>query len=243
MSKYEKQLEIADEERESLISSLELANGMKEILETNLRRTEEELKARKVEFDYLQEQIKMMKEIENKKQEQRDAEIDEIKDLHKEISTARNTRTDLETDISLTKQELRKSSERELKLSHAMESLKDRVAELNRELAVSKEKERKMTELIENLQTRRLKGEEEMRMLSVRDISSVMQKNKELIEKTEKYAAEKNNLEDKLGRMLHDRDLLMHRVKQLEGQLTKLKTTQISSQQTVSFEKVYCDYN
>ncbi|XP_020284219.1 A-kinase anchor protein 9-like isoform X3 [Pseudomyrmex gracilis] len=242
ISKYEKQLEIADEERESLISSLELANGMKEILETNLRRTEEELKAREVEFDYLQKQIKMMKDTENKKQEQRDAEVVEVKNLHKEISTARDTRTDLETDISLTKQEFKKYSERELKFSRAIESLKERVAELNKELTVSKEKERKMIELIENLQTRRLKGEEDMRMLSARDISSVMQKNKELIEKIEKYGVEKNNLEDKLGRMLHDRDLLMHRVKQLEGQLMKLKTTQISSQQTVSFERLQTFY-
>lgn len=236
-------MEIADEERESLISSLELANGMKEIFEANLRRTEEELKAREVECDCLQKRMKMMREIESKKQEQRDAEMDDVQDLRKEINTARDTRMDLEADRSLAKQEIKMSSERELKLSRALESLKGRAAELSRELAVSQENERRMKELIENVQPS-LKAaaerEEEMKLLlSARDIPSVLQRNKELIETIEKYAAERNNLEDKLGRMRHDRDLLMHRVKQLEGQVTKLKATQISGQQsTVPFDRV-----
>lgn len=235
-------MEIADEERESLISSLELANGMKEIFEANLRRTEEELKAREVECDCLQKRMKMMREIESKKQ--RDAEMDDVKDLRKEINnTGRDTRMDLEADRSLAKQDIKMSSERELKLSRAVESLKGRAAELSRELAVSQENERRMKELIENVQPS-LKAaaerEEEMKLLlSARDIPSVLQRNKELIETIEKYAAERNNLEDKLGRMRHDRDLSMHRVKQLEGQVTKLKATQISSQQSaVPFERV-----
>ncbi|XP_024874873.1 synaptonemal complex protein 1-like [Temnothorax curvispinosus] len=49
MSKYEKKLEIAMEEQERLISSLALTNELKEILEADLWRTTEELRAREQE--------------------------------------------------------------------------------------------------------------------------------------------------------------------------------------------------
>lgn len=219
MSKYEKQLEIAMEEQERLISSLALTNGLKEILEADLRRTTEELKAREDNCNYLQKQLKMLTENMN----QRDVELKEIKELRKEINVARQIRIELETDINRARQELKESSNRELKLAHTVDSLKQRDTELNTRLAVSKEKERRLKDLIEN----------------VKNVpASVVQKTKELSELIEKYVVEKSNLEDKISKLRADRELLTQRVKLLEGQLKKLKPTQTSSQQMIPIERV-----
>lgn len=221
MGKYEKQLEIAMEEQERLISSLALTNGLKEILEADLRRTTEELKVREEDCSYLQKQMKML--TENKKQDQRDVELEEIKELRREINIAREVRMRLEADINRVKQELKESSNRELKLMRTIDSFKEQAAELNATLAVSRDKERKLKDLIEN----------------AKDIpATFMQKIKELSEKIEKYAVEKSNLEDKIGRLRVDRELLTQRVKLLDEQLKRLKTTQPSDQQMVSIERV-----
>ncbi|XP_018057885.1 PREDICTED: A-kinase anchor protein 9-like isoform X4 [Atta colombica] len=221
MSKYEKRLEIATEEQERLISSLALTNGLKEILEADLRRTAEELKAREEHCNYLQEQVKML--TENMKHGQRNAEFDEIKELRREINDAREIRIELETDINRARQELKESSNRELKLTRTVDSLKERETELNMRLAISKEKERKFKDLIEN----------------TKDVpTNFMQKIKELSETVEKYAIENSNLDDKIGRMRTDRELSMQRVKLLEGQLKKLKNTHASSQQTIPIERL-----
>lgn len=221
MSKYEKKLEIATEEQERLISSLALTNGLKEILEADLRRTTEELKAREEDCNYLQKQLKML--TESKKEDQRDAELDEIKDLRREINIAREVRMELEANIDRAKQELKESSNREIKLVRTMDALKERETELNTRLTISKEKERKLKDLIEN----------------VKDVpTNFRQKIKELSETIEKYAVDKSNLEDKIGKMRTHREMLSQRVKLLEGQLKKLKTTQASSQQMVPIERV-----
>lgn len=221
MSKYEKQLEIATEEQERLISSLALTNGLKEILETDLRRTVEELKAREEHCNYLQKQLKLL--TENKKQDQRDSELEKIKELSREINIAREVRIELEADINRARQELKESSNRELKLLRTVDSLKKRETELNAKLDISKEKEKKLKDLIEN----------------AKDIpTNFMQKIKELSETVEKYAVEKSNLEDKIGKLRTDREFLRQRVKLFEGQLKKLKTTQSSSQQMISIERV-----
>ncbi|XP_018308232.1 A-kinase anchor protein 9 isoform X3 [Mycetomoellerius zeteki] len=221
MSKYEKQLEIATEEQERLISSLALTNGLKEILEADLRRTAEELKAREEHCNYLQEQVKML--TENMKQDQRDAELDEIKELRREINNAREIRIELETDINRARQELKESSSQEQKLMRIVDSLKERETDLCMRLAISKERERKFKDLIEN----------------AKDVpTNFMQKIKELSETVEKYAIENSNLEDKIGRMRTDRELSMQRIKLLEGQLKKLKNTQASNQQTIPIERL-----
>ncbi|XP_011059729.1 PREDICTED: A-kinase anchor protein 9-like isoform X7 [Acromyrmex echinatior] len=221
ISKYEKRLEIATEEQERLISSLALTNGLKEILEADLRRTAEELKAREEHCNYLQEQVKML--TETMKQGQRNVELDEIKELRREINDAREIRIELETDINRARQELKESSNRELKLTRTVDSLKERETELNMRLAISKEKERKFKDLIEN----------------TKDVpTNFMQKIKELSETVEKYAIENSNLEDKIGRIRTDRELSMQRVKLLEGQLKKLKNTHASSQQTIPIERL-----
>lgn len=225
MSKYEKQLEIAMEEQERLISSLTLTNGLKEILEVDLQRTTAELKAREEDCNYLQKQLKML--TENKKQDQRDAELEELKELRKEINIAREVRIQLEADINRAKQELKESSNRELKFVRTVDSLKEREKGLNTRLAFSEEKERKLKDLIENANA------------LGNDVSvNFMQKIKELSDTVEKYAIEKSHFEDKIGKLKMDRKLLTQRVKLLEEQLKKVKSTQASSHQTVSIERV-----
>ncbi|XP_011700437.1 PREDICTED: thyroid receptor-interacting protein 11-like isoform X2 [Wasmannia auropunctata] len=216
MSKYEKKLEIAMEEQERLTSSLALTNGLKEILETDMRRALEELKAREEECDFLQKQLKIVKSM---KHGQRDAGLEEIEELRREINTAREIRMELEADINFARQEVKESSNRELKLARTVESLKEREMELNSRLIISKEKERRLTDLIEN----------------VKDIPANSQKIKELRETVEKYAADKSKLESKVGKMRTERDLLTQRVKLLEGQL---KNAQASSQQMIPVERL-----
>ncbi|XP_072759638.1 uncharacterized protein [Anoplolepis gracilipes] len=231
MSTYERRLEIATEEQEKLISSLALANGMKEIMEANLQRTMEELKMREEEFDYLQKQLKMMTEVENRRQEQRNAEVEEIKVLHREINSARETRANLEADINFARQKLKESSDRELKLTRMVESLKERETELNMKLRIAKEKEKNLKDWIENLQSKVVaETEEDMRNKLVNfnknASANYEQRIKELNESVDRYAIEKNKLEQKLDKTTIDRDMLMHHVKLLEGQIKKLKSAQ-----------------
>lgn len=245
MSKYEKRLEIAMEERENLIKSLALVNGQKDVGEANLRRIMEELKAQEERCEYLQKQLRMLTEVESKKQEQRDVELHEMKGLRKQINVAREAEIDLKAERKLAKQELKDSLDRELKLEHTVESLKERMTELNSQLVLSKEKERKLKDLTEELQPNLksfvIETEEDIRnkLPSTTDVSaSFVQKIKGLNEMIEKYAADKNNLQDKLSKMRIDKGMLTQRVKLLEAEVKKLKSTQASVQQTVAVEKV-----
>lgn len=246
VSTYEKRLEIATEEQEKLISSLALANGMKEIVEANLNRTVKELKVREEELDYLQKQLKMMTEAENRKQ--RDTELDEIKVLRREISNARETKINLEADINLARQKLKEFADRELKLTHMVESLKERETELNTKLMIAKEKEKNIKDWIENLQPSLkviAEKEENIRNKLVNfntDTSaSSLQRIKELNELVEKYSVEKNNLEQELNKIMVDKETLMNHVKILEGEIKKLKSAQASTSNhlaTVPIERV-----
>lgn len=248
MSRYEKRLEIATEERERLISGLTLAKSMKEIVESDLRRTTEDLKTREEECDCLQKQIQVLTDMENRKQEQRYVEIDEIKELRREVNISREVRMDIEADMKLAKQELKDISERELILVRTVETLKEREAELSTEFTLSKERERSLEELIKTLQAslHAVVGKEE----GIRDLrnklsdtkdnvpANITQKMKALYDKVEKYAAERSNLQDRFGRMVEEKESLMQRVKMLEGQIKKLKSTQSSNPQTVLLERV-----
>lgn len=239
---YEKQLEIATEEQEKLISSLALANGMKEIMEANLNRTMKELKEREEELDYLQKQLKMMTEAENNKQ--RDTELDEIKILRREISIARETKINLEADINLARQKLKESADRELKLTYMVESLEERETEFNTKLMIAKEKEKNLKDWIENLQPNLkviAEKEENIRKLNTDTPATSLQRIKDLNELVERYSVEKNNLEQELNKMMVDKEMLMNRVKVLEGEIKKLKSAQAptsNNSTTVPIERV-----
>ncbi|XP_071571557.1 uncharacterized protein [Temnothorax nylanderi] len=139
MSKYEKKLEIVMEEQERLISSLAVTNGLKENLEAHLRKTTEELRAREQDCNHLQKQLKIL--TENKKQDQRDAELDEIKELRREINIAREVRIKLEADLNCTKQELKKYSNLERSLSCTIQKYHCRyLREKRREISLISQK-------------------------------------------------------------------------------------------------------
>lgn len=246
MNTYEKQLEIATEEQEKLISSLALANGMKEIMETQLHRTTEELKAREEESNYLQKQLKMMTEAENRKQEQRKAELEEIRVLRRDINIARETRIELEADINLARQRLKEASDRELKLTDMVESLKEREIELSRKLIFERE-EKKLNNWMDKMDLKHAAEREEdlknklMNLNKMKDISaSSVQRIKELNETVEKYSIEKKNFEQKLDKISLDKEMLIRQVKSLEGQVKKLKSAQAltSNSATVPIERV-----
>ncbi|XP_029163960.1 A-kinase anchor protein 9-like isoform X2 [Nylanderia fulva] len=243
MYTYEKQLEIATEEREKLISSLALANGVKEIMETQLQRTIEELKAREEESDYLQKQLKIMTEAENRKQEQRNAELEEIRVLRKDIGIARETRIKLEADINLARQRLKETSDREMKLTDMVESLKEREIELSRKLIVERQ-EKNLNNWMDKMDLKQAAEREEdlnhklMNLNKIKDISvSSIQRIKELNETVDKYSIEKKNLEQKLDKLTLDKEMLIRQVKSLEGQVKKLKSSN-SNSTTVPIEKL-----
>lgn len=151
-SRFEKQLEVEVEEKEKLISSLALIEGIKDHLQTDLRRTKEELRAREEECDWLQKRIRTMLDAESRRQEQRTSEHNELKALRREISNTREVMMDLEADMKQSKRELTESLEREMKLAEALEKLKERESDLLKKLSTGKEEERKLKDTILELQ-------------------------------------------------------------------------------------------
>lgn len=151
-NRYEKQLEVVVEEKESLVSNLVLVEGIKEQLETDLRRIKEELKAKEDECEWLQKRIKTMSDAEAKRQDKRASEHYELKGLRRGLENAKEVIIDLEADMKQSKQELKESGERESKLQQKLDSFKIKEAELIEKLSLSKEEERKQRELAFELQ-------------------------------------------------------------------------------------------
>lgn len=87
---FEKQLELEVEKNENLTSNLVLIKGTNDHLQTDLRRTKEELKAKQEEGEWLQKRIKIMSDAETKRQEQKISEHSELKTLRREINNARD---------------------------------------------------------------------------------------------------------------------------------------------------------
>ncbi|KZC09212.1 Pericentrin [Dufourea novaeangliae] len=147
-SRLEKQLEMEVEEKEKMISSLALIEGIKDHLQTDLSRTKEELKDCEAECEWLQKRIKTMTDAENRRQEQRTTEHNELKGLRREINNAREVMVDLEADMKQSKRELTEAVERELKLAETLESLKERETDLLKKLFVAKDEEKKLKSMI-----------------------------------------------------------------------------------------------
>lgn len=151
-NRYEKQLEVVAEEKESLVSELVLIEGIKEQLESDLRRIKEELKGKEDECDWLQKRIKTMSDAESKRQDKRASEHYELKGLRRGLENAREVIIDLEADMKQSKEELRESGERESKLRQRLECFKTKEIDLMEKLSTSKEEERKQRELALELQ-------------------------------------------------------------------------------------------
>ncbi|XP_043495852.1 A-kinase anchor protein 9-like isoform X7 [Polistes fuscatus] len=225
-NRYEKQLEVVVEEKESLVSSLVLADGIKEQLEIDLRRTKEELKAKEDECEWLQKRIKTMSDAEAKRQDQRTSEHYELKGLRRELENAREVIIDLEADMKQSKLE---SGERESKLRQKLESFKIKEAELIEKLSLSKDEERTQRELVFELQ-QKLKARvkkiadltKELDIKSTKennDPAKYMNKIKELMEINEKYSNEKDTLHYKLVKVKHDKEQLKEQIRDLQTQL------------------------
>lgn len=232
-NRYEKHLEVVMEEKESLVSSLVLVEGIKEQLETDLRRTKDELKAKEDECEWLQKRIKMMSDAEAKRQDQRSSEHYELKSLRRELDNAREVIVDLEADMKQSKQELKESMERESKLRQKLESLKGREVELIEKLNVSRDEERKQRELAYELQQKLktcvkkvldLTKEVESRFTKENnDPAKYMHKIKELTDMNEKHAGEKDVLHFKLTKVRQDKEQLKQQIKELQAQLQQNK--------------------
>ncbi|KAG7207902.1 hypothetical protein KM043_009495 [Ampulex compressa] len=251
--RYRKQLEVVMEEKEKLISGLALVEGVKEHLEIDLKRTKEELKAREEECEWLQKRIKTMSDAENKRQEHRNTEHNELKVLRREINNARDVMMDLEADMKQSKRELTEALEREAKLSERLESLKEREVELNKKLLVSREEDKKLKELVNELQQdlkntskRELELTKELRnrFSNEKNVpAKLLQKIKELSERNEKYANDKSILQEKLINAREEREQLGKRVKLLEVQMKQNRGQHDpNSKPTVNVEKLQYFY-
>ncbi|XP_076757519.1 uncharacterized protein LOC143427349 isoform X7 [Xylocopa sonorina] len=227
-SRFEKQLEVEVEEKEKLISSLALVEGIKDHLQTDLRRTKEEVKAREEECEWLQKRIKIMSDTEARRQEQRTSEENELKALRREINNAREVMTDLEADMKQSKRELTESLEREMKLAETLEAIKERESDLHKKLSSSKDTEKKLRDMIVELQqdlkacTRReleLTKELKNRFTNDKNMpAKFVQKIKDLSDANEKYMTEKSVLQEKLIKAREEKEQLSQRVKLLEVQ-------------------------
>ncbi|KAL2713201.1 golgin subfamily A member 4-like isoform X1 [Vespula squamosa] len=232
-NRYEKQLEVVVEEKGSLVSNLVLVEGIKEQLETDLRRIKEELKAKEDECEWLQKRIKTMSDAEAKRQDKRASEHYELKGLRRGLENAREVIIDLEADMKQSKQELKESGERESKLQQKLDSFKIKEAELMEKLSLSKEEERKQTELAFELQQKLKTCFKKMVDLTKEldnrsakennDPIKYMNRIKELTDANEKYSNEKDILHFKLVKVKHDKEQLKQQIKELQTQLQQNK--------------------
>lgn len=94
-SKYERELEMANDDKEKLASKLALVEGIKEHLETDLKRTRDDLRAGEEECEWLQKRIDTINEAEVKRQQQRIDEHNELKSLKREIANTREVMVSL----------------------------------------------------------------------------------------------------------------------------------------------------
>ncbi|CAD1471579.1 unnamed protein product [Heterotrigona itama] len=231
-NRCEKQLEVELEKEENL------KNGNNDHLQIDLRRTKEKLKTRQEECEWLQKRIKIMSDAETKRQEQKSTEHDELKNLRREINNAREVIMDLEADMKQSKRELTESVEREMKLTETVEALKERENDLFKKLSAFKDEEKKLKNVIAELEqevkscTRReLQLTKELKnRFTDEDIPiKYTQKIKDLSETNEKYMTEKTVLQEKLIQAREEKEQLIQRIKLLEDQIKRIKTSQVSN--------------
>ncbi|KOC61634.1 Pericentrin [Habropoda laboriosa] len=215
-SRFEKQLEMEVEEKEKLISSLALVEGINDYVQTDLRRTKEELKAREEECEWLQKRIETMSDTEARRQEQRTSEHNELKGLRREINNAREVMMDLEADMKQSKRELTESLEREMKLAKTLDTKNYLKTCTRRELELTKELKSRFTN-DKNIPAK------------------FMQKIKDLSDSNEKYMTEKSMLQEKLIKAREEKEQLNQRIKLLETHAKSSKGSQDGNTITVEF--------
>ncbi|XP_043259334.1 A-kinase anchor protein 9-like isoform X1 [Colletes gigas] len=235
-NRFEKQLEVEVDEKEKLISSLALIEGIKDHLQTDLRRTKEDFKAREKECEWLQKRIKSMSDTENRRQEQSTTEHNELKALRREINNAREVMMDLEADMKQSKREVTESLEREMKLAETLETLRERETDLLKRLSACKDEEQKLRDTIIELQQdlrATIKRESDLskelksKFTGEKNVpAKFIQKIKDLSDINEKYANEKSVLQEKLIKAREEKEQLSQRVKLLEAQVKRSRSSQ-----------------
>ncbi|KOX75559.1 Pericentrin [Melipona quadrifasciata] len=215
-NRCEKQLEVELEKEENLRSNLMLIEGNNDHLQIDLRRTKEELKTRQEECEWLQKRIKTISDAETKRQEQKSTEHNELKNLRREINNAREVIMDLEADMKQSKRELTESVEREMKLTETVEALKEKENDLFKKLSVFKDEEKKLKNVIAEFTNEDVP-------------TKYIQKIKDLSETNEKYMTEKTVLQEKLIQAREEKEQLIQRIKLLEDQVKRIKTSQVSN--------------
>ena len=150
-NRYEKQLELAIEDQEKLVSSLALAEGVKEHLEIDLKRTKEELKSREEECEWLQKRIKTLTDALAKRQQQTSDEQTELKNLRRGMNNAREVMLDLEADMKQSKEQLTKVLEERTLLTQQVRNLTESENETTRKLQEAKEEEKRLKEVIADM--------------------------------------------------------------------------------------------
>ncbi|XP_012282574.1 golgin subfamily A member 4 isoform X1 [Orussus abietinus] len=228
-NRCEQRLEVALEEKEKFISSLVLAEGIKEHLETDLKRTKEELKSREDECEWLQKRIETMTNAETKRQQQRSNEHNELKSLRREVANCRDVMCDLEADMKQSKKELAKAVEQKTQLARCVELLTEKESELNRKLEAARNEEKRLKEVISDMQNDlraniekelQLNNELQRERLCSENNAPVkfVQKIKELNEIVERLSGEKNALREKLMKAREEREQFATRTRTLESE-------------------------
>ncbi|XP_046436296.1 nuclear mitotic apparatus protein 1-like isoform X3 [Neodiprion fabricii] len=226
-SKYERELEMLNDDREKLASKLALVEGIKEHLETDLKRTRDELRAREGECEWLQKRIDTITEAEAKRQQQRTDEHNELKSLRREVANAREVMVDLEADMSHLKKQLAKSHEKQEQYIQCIETQRVTLADLMKKLTSAQDEEKRLKDVINDMQNdlqmsvkRELELTSELqreRLCGEKNVPvKFVQKIQDLNESLQKHLNEKSILHDKLARAREDKEQLLARVRILE---------------------------
>ncbi|XP_028981980.1 pericentrin isoform X2 [Diachasma alloeum] len=236
-NKYKKDLEIAIEENEKLLSTLAIVEGDKDHLEIIQRRLKETIKTREEEIEWLQRRIKGLTDAEDKRQQQRSDDEHELKSLRQEIKNVREVMHDWQIDTDQMSQQLRASLSERAQLTQVVVALRKSEEELNKKVNEARAQEEKLQEVINEL-----RGQLLAQGLGEGDGAGgeFAQSISELRGRLERYAHEKSILHEKLMKERGERERAEARVRELEvvGIQRNLEESDLSNK----FQKLYGKY-
>lgn len=195
-----KNLEIAVEENEKLLSTVALLEDTKGHVEINLKHTIDELKLKTEECEWLQKRIKTMTDAENKRAEQKIDYENELKKLKREMSNMKEVMNDADEDANEMRRQLTLTLSEQAQLSQVVMSLRKIEADLKKKLNEATLEEGKLRVIITDLQS-------QLRSVSVqRDYFP--EKDSEN-EKDSHYQKIINDLNNEIDRYSHEK-LILH---------------------------------
>ncbi|KAK0179009.1 hypothetical protein PV327_007836 [Microctonus hyperodae] len=249
-NRHETELVAQIEERGKLLSKLALTEGTKECLEVDLKRTKEELKSRIDECEWLQKQIKIISDAEEKKRKQRSDDQSIIKNLRIEIKNLKAVMKDLEVDSVDMKRELMQSQTEQTQLSQMVLSLRKSETDLQKKLNVAKSEVENLRHTIANLESDlQIKTQIDLQSSKKDAITSdkiasakLIEQNAKLTSENKRYSNEKSIFLDKLTRTREDLDRYMKRTNELESKSLQYYGRYLrveSKRKSLSFQKRY----